>query len=407
MNAASGVLKQMLEGFETYDQRRRSEPSRLQKLKVNTAVSGLQLKGLIGQRGRSAAVARKPTIGLTQRQLRVRGQARRPNDSGSYRLTTEEVRQFETRGILGPYNLFSPKEAEEFGAYIYDLYDRNFDDKVLIGKRAEKVLRKRGAWAINYAGLFQAIRYQRIWDTLIRREIAERVATLLGDDVICWRSQLFEKRPGDQGTFWHQASTFREISAKPKLLPPPGVDDAIAQVTVWLALSDATIETGCLRFLPGSFVDGRFEDALTHFREDLPGYLAKKDRDEARRIMGTFLLSPDLFEKARLVFDLVIEQIPDLFDSYAVEDIEVKAGDFLIFTSSNTHASFPNVSRDAVRFSLAGRYTANDVRVFGDMRYDVVPTPEGPVRYPLDDIGCIQVHGSDRTGLNRIVPYQW
>ena len=53
-----------------------------------------------------------------------------------------------------------------------------------------------------------------------RDEIVHRLASLLGDDLICWRSQFFEKAPGADGTYWHQAGTFRESSLRPKLCRP-------------------------------------------------------------------------------------------------------------------------------------------------------------------------------------------
>jgi len=51
--------------------------------------------------------------------------------------------------------------------------------------------------------------------------IVERMAQLLGPDLLLWRSQFFPKYPGMGGTGWHQATsylndTFRTATLTPK-----------------------------------------------------------------------------------------------------------------------------------------------------------------------------------------------
>jgi hypothetical protein len=47
-------------------------------------------------------------------------------------------------------------------------------------------------------------------------------------------------------------------------------------------------------------------------------------------------------------------------------------------------------------------YTTNDVAVYREMDHDTFPTPEGYVPHPIDDLACIQVHGTDTVGHNNI-----
>jgi ectoine hydroxylase-related dioxygenase (phytanoyl-CoA dioxygenase family) len=79
----------------------------------------------------------------------------------------------------------------------------------------------------------------------LAREIAGRdaivdcVAEILGPDLDCFQSQFIFKNPGVIGQPWHQDSYYFRFNRQP-------------QVGVWVALSRATLENGCLWVLPGS-----------------------------------------------------------------------------------------------------------------------------------------------------------
>ena len=69
--------------------------------------------------------------------------------------------------------------------------------------------------------------------------IVDIVESLLGPDLDCFQSQFIFKNPGVIGQPWHQDSYYFRFDQQP-------------QVGVWLALSRATLENGCLWVLPGS-----------------------------------------------------------------------------------------------------------------------------------------------------------
>lgn len=69
--------------------------------------------------------------------------------------------------------------------------------------------------------------------------VVEVVARLLGPDVDCFQSQFIFKNPGVMGQPWHQDSYYFRFDLQP-------------QVGVWIALSRATQENGCLWVVPGS-----------------------------------------------------------------------------------------------------------------------------------------------------------
>ena len=70
--------------------------------------------------------------------------------------------------------------------------------------------------------------------------ITDAVAEVLGDDLLVWGCNLFIKEAkSEHYVSWHQDLHYWGLNE----------DD---QVTAWLALSPATIESGCMKFVPGS-----------------------------------------------------------------------------------------------------------------------------------------------------------
>jgi phytanoyl-CoA hydroxylase len=84
--------------------------------------------------------------------------------------------------------------------------------------------------------------------------VLDLVAGIIGDDLDCFLSQFIFKTPGAYGQPWHQDSYYFPFD--------PGT-----QVGVWLAVTEATLENGCLHVLPGSHT----EPVHTHVPDDRPG----------------------------------------------------------------------------------------------------------------------------------------
>lgn len=84
--------------------------------------------------------------------------------------------------------------------------------------------------------LAQVARTPRILDT---------VESLLGPNLLVWSVELFIKEPQSKHTVsWHQDITYW------------GMGETDDEVTAWIALSDVSVEAGCMRFLPGSHKQG-------------------------------------------------------------------------------------------------------------------------------------------------------
>ena len=79
------------------------------------------------------------------------------------------------------------------------------------------------------------------YDLATHPRIVDAVATLLGDEVVVWGSLILSKPPQDDAFIaWHQDGAYAGF-----------LGDAPA-VSAWLALSDSTVESGCMRVVPGS-----------------------------------------------------------------------------------------------------------------------------------------------------------
>ena len=79
------------------------------------------------------------------------------------------------------------------------------------------------------------------FDALIRHpKLIAAAAAVLGPDLMVWGAGLFIKEAGSPKIVsWHQDLTYW------------GLDDA-EEATCWVALSPATTESGCMKFVPGS-----------------------------------------------------------------------------------------------------------------------------------------------------------
>jgi len=105
-----------------------------------------------------------------------------------------------------------------------------------------------------------------------RPDIAEVVAGLLGPDIDCFQSQFIFKNPGVIGQPWHQDSYYFKFDKQP-------------QVGVWVALSRATLENGCLWVAPGSHRSG---EIFEHVPDQRPaanrGYQEIVDQDTSGKV---------------------------------------------------------------------------------------------------------------------------
>jgi phytanoyl-CoA hydroxylase len=97
-----------------------------------------------------------------------------------------------------------------------------------------------------------------VFDFAKSEPLVKLATTLLGPNVDLYFNQAIYKYPEDRKSFsWHQDDAYGPVEPSPYL-------------TVWIALSDAYEENGCLSVLPGSHRDGLREHVDSDF--GLSGY---------------------------------------------------------------------------------------------------------------------------------------
>lgn len=270
---------------------------------------------------------------------------------------------FADRGYIGPFTLWEPEEMTAWW---------KTQRKALLDPANNAV--KAFDNPVNYDRHLDVGGLSRL---ITEPEIVRRMQALIGDDIFCWRTEFFPKNPGDSGTGWHQVETYAIGEATTGMLEateqsPPGVP---MELTCWVAFTEATKANGCMKLIPGSHREWRYD-------ERAPMSYNSKSRDNS-----FFGYNYD---------DIKIDKdwSPD---DEAVDHVEMKPGQFIIFTARCIHGSNPNTS-NRQRMGFAIRVVPTHVRVYGDMtEFD-----EFGHHFDLDRHGCVLVAGRDEFGLNRV-----
>jgi len=155
-------------------------------------------------------------------------------------------------------------------------------------------------------------------DELVRHpKILDAVETVIGPNILCWVTNFFIKEPRTPDfVSWHQDATYWGLEPHDQIL------------TAWLALSDAPVESGAMKFLAGSHASGQIAHTDTFHENNLltRGQEIELDVDEAD-----------------------------------ATDVALKAGEFSLHHVLVAHGSHAN-STDDRRIGLAIRYIPTTVR---------------------------------------------
>ncbi|WHI47591.1 phytanoyl-CoA dioxygenase family protein [Microbulbifer sp. VAAF005] len=321
-----------------------------------------------------------------------------------YFLNENELEFFKQNGYLPPFSVVSEQEAAELKDLALDEYDKDFHGISFLGDKVHDIELKHGNWPIEDAGTYQALRLPQFRELLRKPQIAHRLASLLGEEVICWRTQFFHKLPDTEPTVWHQNATFRESGKFAKLQPTLDTDPAMIQLNAWVALSDSTRENGCLRLLPGSCADARISFLYEYIQNNRYFYLSQLPLSLSYLYaIAKIGFYGSIFAKSALVFFTAVEILgEDFFENFEVLDVEMKAGECLIFSALNMHASYPNITKSDCRFSFLGRCTTTHVKVSPSGK-DRFPSAEGLVEFELPEVSSFQIYGGDSYGYNKIL----
>ena len=265
-----------------------------------------------------------------------------------FKLAEKDVRFFFEKGYLEPFDAFTEHEV------------RAFAHEIDIARKAES----------KHYGFVTDRDHHLSLPTLMefirRPAIVERLAQLLGPDLVVWRSQFFYKPPHGKAVQWHQASTYLvEDYLEPALIPPDR--DDLFQLTVWVAVDPATKANGCLRVIPGT-------------------------ADAIRTI--TFGAGDASFYKASYAMDHDFSKTPAVH-------LEARPGQAIIFAERTIHGSADN-STDNSRSAFNFRVVRPDTQVYKGKTYH--RARHMGQKYQLDNWGCVLLRGEDKFKLNKMVP---
>lgn len=213
------------------------------------------------------------------------------------KLSDEQIRAWEEDGCIFPIRAVAPDEAEAN-------YRRFLALEEKIGEEPQ-----------NRFKIKAHLPFPWMWDIVRNNAILDAVEDLIGPDILCWGSSFFSKQAHDaRFVSWHQDSTYYGLSER-------------ATINVWYAFSPSTVESGCMRFIPGTHLQGQLEHEETYGKDNL-------------LVKG--------------------QTIRNIDESRAV-DIELQPGEFSIHHESVVHGSGAN-NAALPRIGLSIHYIAPHVR---------------------------------------------
>jgi ectoine hydroxylase-related dioxygenase (phytanoyl-CoA dioxygenase family) len=139
-------------------------------------------------------------------------------------LTPAQIAAYKRDGILFPFDVISAEEVAAANEALARL------------EASPQAIRKGVVTSKSY------LVSRALYDICRKPAIVERVADVLGGDALLWSAGFFVKEANSpQYVSWHQDLTYWGLE-------PEDV------VTAWVALTPSTIESGCMRVVPGSHV---------------------------------------------------------------------------------------------------------------------------------------------------------
>ncbi|MEU7059055.1 chlorinating enzyme [Streptomyces sp. NPDC046197] len=301
--------------------------------------------------------------------------------SVDFALSAQEIEQFHRDGFIGPFDLYPEDDMEQ------NL--RRIRPKLIDTKTSIYSQKQAASGSTNLANYDRHLDVDFLAEHITRPEIVHRVASLIGPDVLCWRTEFFPKYPGDEGTDWHQADNFSNVagSKHPQIVWPEDSDFG-GTITVWSAFTEASRDNGCLQFIPGSHRTMNYDESKVMTYD--PDSINNVEKNGIRR--GFFG-----YDYRQLQRDP--DWSPD--ESKAVSQV-MRQGQFIIFWSTLMHASHPhNGATDRMRLGFAARYVPTQVQVYPYS--DALEEFGGAAS--LDRYGTVLVSGEDRFRHNNVVDH--
>lgn len=198
------------------------------------------------------------------------------------RLSAQQIDQYHRDGYLCPVPVMPLQEVTGLRRQL-EAFEATQGGKLEPGQRSRAFL------------LFKWL------DDLIRdARVLDPVEQLIGPDILCWSTIFWIKDAGSKSfVSWHQDNTYWGLSSR-------------NVVTAWFAISEASLDAGCMKVMPGTHTG----DALAH-----------EDTYHADNMLTRG------------------QSIPDLDETRAIS-MPLRAGEMSLHNYCLAHGSGPNLSAD-------------------------------------------------------------
>ncbi|HWD39141.1 MAG TPA: phytanoyl-CoA dioxygenase family protein [Fimbriimonas sp.] len=156
----------------------------------------------------------------------------------------EQIHQYQQQGFIVIHDFLALNELKR--------WRRVTEEAVQARLEQTTYLHNQGNPDDFYSQVFtQALKLREVHDEMRQLmddpRLGKLAADLAGvDGIRIWHDQALFKPPFGNATGWHLDNPFWSFYSK----------DAIS---LWVALDDATLENGCLYYLPGTHLKGKFE----------------------------------------------------------------------------------------------------------------------------------------------------
>ena len=165
-------------------------------------------------------------------------------------LSDAAIAEYRETGAHSPIRIFSPAEAAALRASIEGFEAER--GPIFTENRARPGDPFQGSYRFKSHLLFKCLA-----DAVRHPRILDMVEDLIGPNILCWTTHSFIKEANSpKFVSWHQDNNYW------------GVETADL-VSVWLALSPATTESGCIRVLPGSHKQATLEHVDTWAEDNM------------------------------------------------------------------------------------------------------------------------------------------
>ncbi|MCA9690693.1 MAG: phytanoyl-CoA dioxygenase family protein [Nannocystaceae bacterium] len=307
----------------------------------------------------------------------------------AYRLSAEELASFYRDGFLGPIDVFTPAEMVTLREELVEVMERRESEVYPLAPGKTEFVRGPIPESAVRSAIQTRDRYidcEPVWRIIAHKAITERLAQLLGPDLLVWRSQFYNKGPGAEALGWHSESCFLFDGAGRVPALEPRAPAELFQITVWMAVDDADRENGCMHFLPGSH------------RSMQPLTLVKPPTLRPGEEVAWWHVTRSLTADVPWGDQFPIPQ--RYYDEGLVAAMPLRAGQCVLFTERATHASPPNLSQRR-RLGVNFRVVRGDVAV--NRQLDFADFRSIQARFSLERWGTIPLRGPSAT-TNRVVP---